>query len=372
MPKLAEGALPAFFQQAREEHAAAARREGERERRLRFGDRGVRLRFAGPALVDRLLPALAPRIDARPAAHEVTAGLWEERASPIPSRDVPWRDTDVGPRGLVRAPAGANVMAVHETGSGAITLIDRRARSLLYRVPDAARLPWWERAAPLRPALFWALTGEGRHLVHAGAVGDGERGGALVAGAGGSGKTTVALAALEAGLRYVSDDYVLLHSQPELVAWNLYGTAKLDRGHLARFPTLAEEARVSPAPEADEKAVLDVAASRPGAVAEALPIRAVIVPRIEGGRTRLDRVHRSKALLALAPSTAFQIPFDDGAVVRSLATVVRRVPCFALSVGDRPAEIAQAVDRVLEISAPAAPASTEPVPGRAEVAARGR
>ena len=136
-------------------------------------------------------------------------------------------------------------MAVHEAYSGAVTLVDCGEGALLHRVPDCRAVPWWERAAPLRAeALFWALAGQGRHLVHAGAVGD-ERGGVLVAGASGSGKTTVTLAALLHGLSYVADDYVLLHDRGELTACSIYGTAKLDGGHVTRFPTLGSAARDS-------------------------------------------------------------------------------------------------------------------------------
>jgi hypothetical protein len=53
-------------------------------------------------------------------------------------------------------------------------------------------------------------------------------------------------------------------------------------------------------------------------------------------------------LRAWAPSTVFQMPFDDGAVVASLADVVRTVPCFTLDVGDDEAELASAVAQVVE------------------------
>ena len=70
---------------------------------------------------------------------------------------------------------------------------------------DAEALPRWETAAPLRTLLRWALR-SGLHLVHAAAV-VGARGAALLAGASGAGKSTTALAAAQAGLGYVGDDY---------------------------------------------------------------------------------------------------------------------------------------------------------------------
>jgi len=74
----------------------------------------------------------------------------------------------------------------------------------------------------------------------------------------------------------------------------------------------------------------------------------VLVPRVLGGRARLRRASAGEALLALAPSTTFQMPFDDGQVLRALAAVARRVPAFGLDVGDDPSELAGAVERVLD------------------------
>lgn len=352
----AHTALPAFFEDVAREHAAATASVGGCDFDLRFADRLIRLRFAGDELADALLAPFRPRManfdvpgadSEPPAAPSATIALWQERDVPGRALSIPWRETDLAARGLLRGPDDSGVVAVHELGYHAITLIDRRARLLAHRVPDVTVLPWWERAAPLRPALFWALSGPDRHLVHAGAVGD-DRGGVLLAGAGGSGKTTVALAALAAGMKYVSDDYLLLHTHPEPLAWNLFATAKLDAGHLARLPRLASTANISPDPVPEEKWVLDVAEVFPEALAPALAIRAIVVPRIRGAHSALRSASAGAALLALAPSTAFQMPYDDGAVVASLAALARSVPAFVLDVGDDVGELPAAIDRVLD------------------------
>jgi hypothetical protein len=349
MSRPSEADLREYFDLCAEEHERAMAGAGEVDRVLCLGGRRVRLRFAGAQLEQALTAALRPRLtDERDAPSDATIGLWEERSVQGRALPVPWRRADVGPRGLVRGSEEASVLAIHEAGSLALTMFRRSDGELLHRVPDVSMLPWWERAAPLRPALFWALSGRGRHLVHAGVVGDRQRGGVLLAGAGGSGKTTVALAALAAGMAYVGDDYVLLHTEEQPVAWNMFATAKLDRGHVGRFPELADGLSTSAEPVTDEKAVLDVDLLMPGALAEALAIKAVIVPRIHGGHARLRPASAGEALLALAPSTAFQMPFDDGEVMRALAAVARVVPAFALDVGDHPGELAEAVDRVLE------------------------
>jgi hypothetical protein len=322
MSRLAEVPLQEVFAEAAAAHERASFRSGEIRRVLRFAGRQLELRFAGAPLAEALLGAMRPRIVGRASAvgqpsAEVSIGLW---AGDSP---MPWHLGDLGPRGLVRGSSPEGVSAVYEAGSGALTLFDSRSSQILYRVPDINGIPWWERAAPLRPALHFGLAGSTSHLVHAGAVGIRGRGGVLLAGSGGSGKTTLALSAVEHGLGYVGDDYVLLEDG---VAWNLYRTAKLDNG------------------PGREKTVLEI--DRRDLV-EALPVRAVVVPVIGAGRVRLTRISAGDALLALAPSTAFQIPFDRGVVLATLAELVRRVPSYRLLLGSSPGATAAALVEVV-------------------------
>ncbi len=330
MPSLTEGGLGSFFGAAEGEFELVAGAQGVVVRDLRFADRRVRLRFAGATLAGALLPALSAREEDHRDEVDVSICLWERDRSPHDPVPFPWSIEEIGPGGLIQGSDPHSVIAIHETASGALTLADRHQHTILYRVPAEALIPWWERAAPLRPALHWALRGEHRHLVHAGAVGD-TRGGVLLAGASGSGKTTVALAALEHGLGYLADDYILLNTTQPPTAHAIYTSLS-----------------VRPEPDAEEKAVLDVARLMPGSVRESLPVRAVLVPRIRSGHARLTPITPTEALLALAPSTVFQMPFDDGAVLASLANLVRTVPCFALEVGEHTTELAHAIEQTLE------------------------
>ena len=324
--------LPAFYTAAAHEHDLAAEQGGLVERNLRFGDRTVQVRIAGPDLAAVLLGAFAERGGETASAEDASVAVWEAAACPAGVVPVPWDWTDVGPGGLVRGSGADGLVAVHETGSGALTLIETSKRAVLHRVLDRALVPWWERAAPLRPSLFWALGGAGRHLVHAGAVGD-DRGGVLLVGARGAGKTTVVVAALHHGLDLIADDYVLLRAGSGWEAVSVYGTVSVADG------------------VAESKTVLDATAATAASVRESLPVRAVVAPRVRGGRAQLRCVNPALALRAWAPSTALHMPFDEGAVVASLADIVRSVPCFTLDVGDDESELANALDQVLDRAA---------------------
>jgi hypothetical protein len=330
MQSLAEPALSTFFTAAVAEQHRAAQHRGVVTSHLRFNDLTVRVDVAGVGLADTLLAALAHR-NADPGTEvHATIAIWEARTCPTPAVPFPWRESDIEPGGLVRGSDRDGVLAAHDTFSGALTVVDVRERAVLHRVRDRVSVPWWERAAPLRAALFWALGGQVGDLVHAGAVGD-ERGAVLLAGARGSGKTTVVRAAIARGLQFVADDYLLLRVGGDLEALSLYGTVS-----------------VRARSDDDVKDVLDVASLAPGSLRESLRVRAVVVPRIGGGHTELRRVSPGATLRAWAPGTALQMPWDNGAVVASLAEVVRRVPCFALDVGDDPDQLASAVLRALD------------------------
>lgn len=316
-PQLAETPLERAFADAAAAHEQAIARCGEVRRDLVVSDRRFSLRFAGAPLAEALLAPLAPRIE-EPTSTEATIGLW---AGSLPSS---WLPGDLGPQARLRWASPNGINAIYEAASGALTIVDRGRAQVLYRVPDVDGIPWWERAAPLRPALSLALAGPGRHLVHGAVVGHPGRGGVLLAGPGGAGKTTLALAAVDHGLRYVGDDYVLL---ADGVAWNLYATAKVDNG------------------AGEEKSVVTVADS---SLIEALPVRAVVVPAIGARRTRLQEISAVEALLALGPSTALQMPFDRPAVLATLADLVRRVQCYRLELGSSNRSSVRAIETVLE------------------------
>jgi hypothetical protein len=326
MPRLADGALESSYASARSEFELAADDQGVVEHHLRLGDQCVRVRCAGAPLADVLLAALAHRFEPQPRTPpRSTIDIWERRGLDGAAIRFPWRETEIEPGGLVRKAGEPRFVAVHDTYCDAVTLVDRPARALLHRIADAEALPWWERAAPLRAALFWALTGGGPRLVHAGAVGD-ERGGVLLAGARRSGKTSVAVAAAAHGFGYLGDDSILLYGPGGLTAGSIYGTASV----------LADAS-------AEEKTVLDMA----GSLRDSVAVRAVIVPRIAGGPTRLSPIAPSQAIRAWAPSSALRLPFDQRDVVATMAEVVRSVPCFALHVGDDPRDLAAAVDEAV-------------------------
>ena len=306
---------------------------GGTEHHLRLGGRNVRLSFAGPALVPRIMPALRHlEADAAPPAPDLTVSLWDSVSTGVAMPPPPWTHDDYRERGEVRGYNDARFRTAYSLGSGVLSMLDNQHRQAYFWVRDAATLAYWESGAPLLTLLHWWCNHEQRQLLHAAAVGNAD-GGVLLVGRGGSGKSTTALAALQAGLRYAGDDYCLLDPGPQPRVHSLYNSAKLNRDNLLRFPELGrlfDEAGC----RLEEKALVFLEHYCPDRLIDGFPLRAVLLPRVRGGRgSSFAAVSPGAALKALAPSTIFQLTGAGAGSFRIMAGVVQRIPCYQLSLG---------------------------------------
>jgi hypothetical protein len=323
---------------------------------LRIGGVPVRLCFAGPALVPAVLPALAHlRADTAGPEPLLTVELWDAASTGVIPPPYPVPGDGVPARGEVRAYADAGVRALYHSGVrprdggfAEVTIFDERASIARYFVDAPDRIPWYERAAPLRSVLHWGLTGPDRLLVHAGAVGIGDRG-VLLAGPGGSGKSTSAVAALIDGYQYLGDDYVLVDlAGPDPVAHSIYATAKLAPEATSLLPALSGTYG-GRTPGGQEKWVIDVAQLRPGGLGLQLRIAAIVLPCLRpDAPTRLRPASAGAALLALAPTTVFQGPLRDGVALGQLAELAKRVPAHVLELGAGPEQVGPIISQLLE------------------------
>jgi hypothetical protein len=168
----------------------------------------------------------------------------------------------------------------------------------------------------------------------------------LIAGKGGSGKSTATLACATNELFFLGDDYTLVGAEPEPRVWSLYSSAKLNADALDWFPELKPFVQHDGC--AKEKSSLFLKGATLLRFAESLPIRAVLWPRITGRiETKLTPASSAALLLALAPSSILQTPGDGDSVLRALGRLVQSVPTFILEAGTDPAQIASAIKKIL-------------------------
>ena len=317
-----------YFGDVREASESAAEATGGWiERDLRIADVSLRLRFAGPALLDALYPPLA-HLEGEPG-DGATFSLFDSASTGTAFPPVPWSRESLDVRGRVGQDIGA-IVAYHTVHFGGITLFDPASATGLYWVESARVLPWYELGSPLRTALHLALPGPNRHLIHAGAVGR-NGAGVLIGGRSGSGKSTLTLACVEAGFGYAGDDYMFVTLDPAPAAHTLYTTAKVDPEGLARLSSLA--AYVDTRAPSPDKVVLDL--SEAAEILESVPIAAVVLPRVVvGGVSTLAPLGPAEAFRALSPSTILQMPHRSAEVLDTTRKLLTSVPSYRLELGD--------------------------------------
>ena len=317
------------------------------ERSLVIAGHAIRLRFAGAALVEALTKAFAHVASSILPDADLDIFVSDCETTGVPFPAPPWeaewrvRRTEKQQRPMLHFEDGRFV-GVYEPRSCLLSLLDTEKSRAVWWVPKRDQIPPYEHSAPFRSILHWWMREQGLQTVHAGAVGN-HTVGVLLVGRAGSGKSTTALAAVESGLRYLGDDYVLVQDQPVPKAWGLYRTGKLTRADVRAFPHLAES--VSELMAADgEKTILFLNRDllpRPG---DELVIGAILVPtQTKGSRTRLAAISASRCLSAMAPSTMLQLRGAGRRDFENLARLVRQVPCFRLELGSDKREVQKAV-----------------------------
>lgn len=341
-----------YFDQFLARITAAGRRIGFVEQDYRIAGRSVRLRCAGPSLVTPLTRAFAHLVSA--SADEPALTVYVSDGGAVDPPPSPWdlpRHTALTGSGEEASPlvhvSDQRVDGLLHLDGASLGMIDRRSRVAVVWTASPGRVPPYDRAAPLRAILDWWGRDHGWHVVHAGAVGT-EQGGVLLVGKSGSGKSTAVLACLGSGLAYAGDDGVAVGETPMPVVHSLYCTAKIDPGHLRRvLPHLAALLESSEASYRNKR-MFFLDGHHAGRLSPGFPLRAVLVPRVTGAvRSTTRLVSPAAALLALAPSTIFQLPGARQERLRHMADVLRRVPAHVLELGSDLSTVAPAIRAVL-------------------------
>lgn len=206
---------------------------------------------------------------------------------------------------------------------------------------DAA--PDWDPGSPLRNFLHWQLSSPESGLVHAGTLGiDGQ--GVMLVGAGGSGKSGTVLAGVLNGMGSVGDDYVFAKMSPNGVeAGPVFRTLKQDESGLTRLG-LRDAPFIGATPNWQNKFEFRLDDLGSSALVEQLAIGAILLPKIgHEQRCKISPISPKEVFLALAPSGVSQMHCDRAATFAFSAKLSRKLPCFELTLGPNPAEIAEVI-----------------------------
>ena len=320
-------------------------------RRYRIAGVPVALHVGAAGAAQDMLHAIEPLAcpdDAEPP--QLTLFAWDGRGDGLALPESPVLRRENAPEAGLGGYAGASLRAFYQPNAGVLSLFDAATGRGHWWLRDVATTPYYERAAPFKHVLQWWIAARGGALLHSAAVGLGGEG-VLIAGPSGSGKSSTALACVDAGFAFASDDYVLIDSAHPPNAHLAYATAKVVRSSLDRhahhhrhFRNLAR---------ADEKPMLFVHDVAPDRVGSALALRAVVLPRVaRRATTALVPMPPAEMLRALAPSSVLLFPLAGDAAFRRMADMCRELPCWRVELADDPNDVAAALRRLLTESRP--------------------
>ncbi len=301
----------------------------------------LRLRFVGAALHSALAPALA-HLQSGAAAADLSVDVFVSPTVPVAMPDDDWLAAARAWKNTARRQA---FMHYALDGDDRLTLLHRPERRGFVCYKAFQQLSSRQLSAPFRE-LFnaWFQLSAGQ-LVHGAAVAN-AHGAVLFAGASGSGKSNTALACLShPELSHLADDLCLIQlCGNDAIVHGLYNSVKLWPHDQSRYASLPSAART----REDDKPVCFLFPAWRDKIADAAPLKAILLPRLQGNaETCLRPAAQADAWRAIAPSTLSFIPGNDAAALQWIAALVKRVPILWLDLGRRREPIADVIHQFL-------------------------
>ncbi len=348
MPSRPEAEQRAFFEQALAASRQAMEAAGMVEYDMLVAGRRIRLQYAGNSLERLTTQAISPLFVPVEGEPDATLLLWDSAATGVEMPAPRLSNLCFSQRGDLWTFDSPRFRSAFHYWDYSLNLFDRESATGIFWLKDAAKLPSWTRAAPFRTLFHWLLSDHGLQLVHGAVVGT-EKGGVLVCGAGGVGKSSTSLAALASGMRFVGDDYVVLSCDPEaddpIAAHCLFASAKVHFHDAPRFEAVGKQMEEFAPRSPDDKAVILPHA----AVARSLPLKAIVTPRFGSGATStFEPIDRDTLVMAGAFPSIIQLPHSGNEVIRFLEDVTRRIPFGRLVLGHDRAQVPDALRRLLD------------------------
>lgn len=303
----------------------------------------IDIRFEWPSSQNAppLKRALAHLPEAR--SSDWTIHVWNDSQASqrLPVPDWRMREGQINNRLPVCCRPGLVSLIEEWLGAHAWVESTRREAWVCYR--DADRLHRYEQASPCRGVLHHILAGNNVQIVHASAFA-GSSGAVMLAGPGGSGKSSTALRALQAGYGYIADDLCAIATTHPVRIVSLYHAAKLRASNLPAFPGWAPHV-VTYEEDDETSAACFLGEVCPERLVVGAPLQAILLPRITGRRqTTLEKAGIRDVLAGVLPWTVDQLPGAGQEIVRHVFHGLARVPAWHLSLGSDEAGILAAVE----------------------------
>ncbi|MFC1771145.1 serine kinase [Candidatus Margulisiibacteriota bacterium] len=215
----------------------------------------------------------------------------------------------------------------------------------IYWTKNAKELPYYEKGAPFLEIINNWIAKHKYHLIHAGSVGT-KNGGVLLAGKGGSGKSSTALACLEhQNLKFLSDDYCIVNVEKKPIVYSIYSTGKIKNDNFDNFSYLLDK----DINNLKEEKTLFFLNDHYKNIIKQMPIKAVISPQVnkKSKKIYLEKISKITALSALAPSSMLQLSGKTTQTLQVLTNIVKQLPCYRLNLGGNIKEVPELIFELL-------------------------
>lgn len=315
----------------------------------------VRATIVGPTLFDAFVRAFSHlQITSGSRMAELQVRLWDVEATGIgDAHDVVTYD----PSQTGETVPSEDGRYVYFGRPQLQTVLDRTNGTITGSVGSAARLTLYDMGRPLHSELLLWHHDHNLLPVHAGFVSRGGDG-VLLAGPGGSGKSTTSVMCHLAGFSYLADDYVAVEWRDDGIVHghSIYNSTHIDPTHLQRFPNAITSTAVSGTLTREDKSLVMLSQAHAGDFSGEARIRVIGLPRVaHTPRTTVRRASKVEALLRLAPSSLFLMPYEGMGRTgfARLNELVQTIPSYWLELGEDLQEIPGVVDQLLKDAAAA-------------------
>jgi len=350
---IAQADLLAGTRAAFESAWQAAGPDGAHEAAFRFAGHRVRMQVAGSELAAVLHRCFEPLACPGTGDPALSIRAWDRKQTGFGCPGVPDAPdrTDVLGPGLLSQYRGGSVLRYDR--STIVKSYDRARCDLFICVQDARELRLNDRTKPFPHFLATWYLDRGVQLLHAGAVARHGRG-ILLGGAGGSGKSTCAIACAFGGFDFLGDDTVGVELDGDAtVAHACYNAVRCGARNLSWFPQLRSKS-TAPTHHSDKgKSLVYMSDVCPGRTVPRTSIAAIVVAGVAGaGASRLAPASKAATLRRIAPSTLLRGLGAGASGFASIAELTRRLPCYEITIGETATDVPDLLDGLLRDLAP--------------------
>jgi energy-coupling factor transporter ATP-binding protein EcfA2 len=304
-------------------------------KKIKIGAIHVQFNFIGEALIPTFFDVfrhLEISNEEKSISKDVLIiNLWDQETTEIGVDSVPWQLETPHHLGLIESFTSNGYFTLQQPGSYAIYMFDKTSNTAYYHVSKKSLIPFWESDFPLRMVLHWFFNETALQPVHSAAIGT-EKSGVLLVGKGGSGKSTTTLSCLNSVLKIAGDDYILLDTE-NYVAHSLFSLCKVATNSLALLKHHAIKNAIKK-PAIEGKFRISLFEEYPESLIKSIPINAILLPTVTKNKvTKIVAGSSAKAMIALAPTTLFQLPGLREEAFKKMGHFVRQVPAYELQLG---------------------------------------